>query len=136
MTVVALYQQLPATFTRENSDIGIVNATTRGRWALSERPAAGLRRRLRAPGSPSINNASVVGNAINPVTYQGIRVEALYKINEDWNVLLSQSYQDMERRASSTSSPMVRTARRCGRSKSRSSIPRTTRTSSRAPRGP
>ena len=35
------------------------------------------------------------GNAINPVTYQGIRVEALYKFNDDWNVLITQSYQDM-----------------------------------------
>src|SRR5258708_31943932 len=47
------------------------------------------------PGSPSINNNSLVRNAINPVTYQGLRVGALYKINEDWNALLVQSYQDM-----------------------------------------
>ena len=48
------------------------------------------------PGSPTVNNNASVGNAINPVTYQGIRVEALYKFNEDWNVLLTQSYQDMD----------------------------------------
>ena len=48
------------------------------------------------PGSPSINNDNVTGNAINPVTYQGIRVEALYKFNDDWNVLITQSYQDMD----------------------------------------
>jgi len=47
------------------------------------------------PGSPSINNNSLVANAINPVTYQGLRVGALYKFNEDWNALLVQSYQDM-----------------------------------------
>jgi iron complex outermembrane recepter protein len=48
------------------------------------------------PGSPTVNNAALVGNAINPVTYQGLRVGALYKFNEDWNALLVQSYQNME----------------------------------------
>jgi len=88
---------VPATFTRENSDIGIVNAyyPAVGGHCPNGLPP-GSAGDCVPPGSPSINNASVVGNAINPVTYQGIRVEALYKINEDWNVLLSQSYQDME----------------------------------------
>ena len=48
------------------------------------------------PGSPSINNNSIAARAINPVTYKGIRVEALYKINDDWDVLITQSYQDMD----------------------------------------
>ncbi len=43
-----------------------------------------------------INNDNIVGNAINPVTYTGIRVEALWKINDDWNALLTQSYQNMD----------------------------------------
>ncbi len=47
------------------------------------------------PGSPAINNNSITGDGINPVTYQGIRVEALYKFTDDWNVLLTQSYQEM-----------------------------------------
>ena len=47
------------------------------------------------PGSPTLNNNSLAARAINPVTYQGMRVEALYKFNDDWNVLLTQSYQDM-----------------------------------------
>ena len=38
-----------------------------------------------------INNAALVANDINPVTYQGIRVEALYKFNEDWSALLPPS---------------------------------------------
>src|SRR6202453_1258750 len=45
--------------------------------------------------SLSINNNNIVGNAINPVTYQGLRLSGLYKINDDWSVLLTQSYQDM-----------------------------------------
>jgi iron complex outermembrane receptor protein len=43
----------------------------------------------------SANNNSLVSNAINPLTYEGLRLGALYKINEDWNALLVQSYQDM-----------------------------------------
>ena len=35
-------------------------------------------------------------SAINPVTYKGVRAAALYKINDDWNALLIQSYQDMD----------------------------------------
>src|SRR5580692_6225326 len=45
--------------------------------------------------SESINNNNLVGNAINPVTYQGFRLQGLYKINDDWDALLSQSYQNM-----------------------------------------
>jgi outer membrane receptor protein involved in Fe transport len=43
-----------------------------------------------------ISNASLVADNINPVTYQGLRIEALYKMNDDWSVLLAQSYQSME----------------------------------------
>jgi len=46
--------------------------------------------------SVSINNNSIVGNAINPVTYSGVRAELLYKVNDAWDVLLSQSYQNMD----------------------------------------
>ena len=43
-----------------------------------------------------INNFNIVANDINPVTYTGLRVEALYRFNEDWNALLAQSYQNIE----------------------------------------
>ncbi|NNM61192.1 MAG: TonB-dependent receptor, partial [Steroidobacteraceae bacterium] len=33
--------------------------------------------------------------AINPVTYKGVRGEFLYKFNEDWNLLVTQMYQNM-----------------------------------------
>src|SRR5450631_706565 len=48
------------------------------------------------PPSTSINNNAQVGNAINPVVYKGIRASALYKINDDWNALLTQTYQNMD----------------------------------------
>ena len=86
---------VPATFTRKNTDIGIHYA----QYAASASgacpdglPNAGY---CVPPGSPSINNNSTTGRAINPVTYQGIRAEVLYKFNEDWDFLFTQSYQDM-----------------------------------------
>jgi iron complex outermembrane recepter protein len=67
---------VPATFTRASTDEG---------FGGSPVPA----------NSVSINNSDVVANAINPVTYQGLRLSALWKINEDWNALVTQSYQNM-----------------------------------------
>ena len=46
--------------------------------------------------SPSENNAALVGNDTNPVTYTGARLSALVKFNEDWNLLIQQNYQNME----------------------------------------
>ena len=85
---------VPATFTRSNTDAGIFYA---GYAAVNGACPDGLPNNgfCVPPGSPAINNNNVVGRAINPVTYQGIRVEALYKFNDDWDLLLSQSYQDM-----------------------------------------
>jgi iron complex outermembrane recepter protein len=84
----------PSTFARANTDIGIhyANYPAVNGACPNGLPNAGY---CVPPGSPTINNASLVGNAINPVTYEGARVEALFKINDDWDVLISQTYQDM-----------------------------------------
>jgi iron complex outermembrane receptor protein len=92
---------VPGTFTRKDTDIGIhyggyatgcsAGVPTGGACPTGSTPTTyGV-----PPGSPSLNNSNLVGNAINPVTYQGIRAEVLYKFNEDWNLLVTQSYQDM-----------------------------------------
>jgi iron complex outermembrane recepter protein len=46
--------------------------------------------------SVSINNDNVVGNATNPLTYTGLRLSTLYKINDDWSALITQSYQNID----------------------------------------
>jgi outer membrane receptor protein involved in Fe transport len=84
---------VPATFTRQNTDIGIHYANYPA--GCADGGAGGAPVCQVPPGSPVINNLNVVGSAINPVTYQGIRAELLYKFNDDWNFLLTQSYQDM-----------------------------------------
>jgi outer membrane receptor protein involved in Fe transport len=86
---------VPGTFTRKDTDLSIhyagypaVNGTCPDGGANSGYCVP--------PGSPSINNASLVGNAINPVTYEGIRVSALWDIHDDWTALLTQSYQSID----------------------------------------
>ena len=71
---------VPGTFTRKPTDLGIQYYFKGVVPAVNE----------------VASNSSVTGKAINPVTYQGFRLSGLYRINEDWNFLLSQSYQNME----------------------------------------
>jgi outer membrane receptor protein involved in Fe transport len=70
---------VPSTFTRSNSDFGIG-------YAGGSVPA----------NSVVINNGPVVGDAINPVVYQGIRLSLLARFNDDWNLLIAESFQNMD----------------------------------------
>src|ERR1700688_3574485 len=85
---------VPATFTRKNTDpgTGYANLPAVNGQCPDGLPNNGY---CVPPGSPTINNNSIAARAINPVNYQGIRAELLYKFNDDWDVLLAQSYQDM-----------------------------------------
>jgi iron complex outermembrane recepter protein len=91
---------VPATFTRSNSDIGIHYAdypAVGGACPNGQAPSAGTFPGFCVPpGSTSISNGSVVANAINPVDYTGLRFEALYKFNDDWDALITESFQNME----------------------------------------
>jgi iron complex outermembrane receptor protein len=71
---------VPATFARAPTDLGIRYAEADGQVPAN---------------SVVINNSNITGNAINPVTYSGIRLEALLKVDDDWRMLLAQSYQNM-----------------------------------------
>jgi outer membrane receptor protein involved in Fe transport len=86
---------VPATFTRHDTDIGIHYASfpAVGGVCPDGGPNNGF---CVPPGSPVLNNSNIAAKAINPAEYQGIRVEALYKFNEDWNVLITQSFQDLD----------------------------------------
>ncbi|HWJ33881.1 MAG TPA: TonB-dependent receptor [Steroidobacteraceae bacterium] len=70
---------VPGTFTRASTDLGIA----RGNGGVVP------------TDSVTINNDNIAGSAINPVSYQGFRLSLLYKLNDDWNALLAQSYQNM-----------------------------------------
>ena len=71
---------LPSTFTRLPTDEG----------------AVGYNGGVIPKNSPVINNYNMVANAINPVTYTGMRASLLWKINDAWDALLTQSYQNID----------------------------------------
>ena len=83
---------IPATFARADTDASIRYANYPvGCSQFGGAPACRV-----PPNAVVANNASLVARAINPLTYLGGRVEALYQFNEDWSVLLAQSYQQMQ----------------------------------------
>src|SRR5262249_13199714 len=83
---------VPATFTRKSSDLGIHYANYPDGCGSDVLPCQP------PPGAPVINNNSIAGKGINPVTYQGVRAAVLWDINDDWNALISQSYQSIDAR--------------------------------------
>jgi iron complex outermembrane recepter protein len=93
---------VPGTFQRLPTDIGIhyagyATGCSAGVPVAGNCPAGSNPTTYGVPpGSPTVSNANLVGDAINSVTYQGIRVGALYKFNDNWNALLVQSYQQMD----------------------------------------
>jgi iron complex outermembrane recepter protein len=96
---------VPGTFTRKSTDLGIYYANYATACKTGTPPNAlglctGAGNKATAFGVPpsaaAINNNAIAGKNINPVTYQGTRVEGLYQINDDWNILLTQSYQNMD----------------------------------------
>src|SRR5215469_5526821 len=84
---------VPGTFTRQPSDLGI--AGPGGAFPSAKGCLDTATGQLFPSCQTTINNNSTVANAINPVTYQGLRVELLWKFAENWNALLTQSYQNM-----------------------------------------
>jgi outer membrane receptor protein involved in Fe transport len=85
---------------------GVFYSDRRGGY-IDNVPSEFTRNRLLDPGPSAYsstypahldtyNNYSVAERAQNPTTYQGMRVAALYKFNEDWNVLIAQTYQYMD----------------------------------------
>ncbi len=81
---------VPSTFTRKPTDLGIAS------YGLADYPV----------GTPSANNYSLAKNAQNPVTYQGLRLSALWQVNDDWSALVQQSYQNMDADGMSSQYPV------------------------------
>jgi len=46
-------------------------------------------------GNPTASNAGLQQSNANTIDYQGFRLSALYKVNDAWDVLLQQNYQDV-----------------------------------------
>jgi iron complex outermembrane recepter protein len=81
---------VPGTFTRKSTDLGIGYAQYPTGCGSGGTPCQV------PPSAAAINNYNIAGNAINPVTYQGLRASALWDITGDWNALVTQSYQTID----------------------------------------
>jgi outer membrane receptor protein involved in Fe transport len=71
---------VPGTFTRRSTDLGL-STRTGGRVPTD---------------SVAIDNYKIARENFNPVTYKGARLGLSYDVNDDWNVLLVQSFQDID----------------------------------------
>jgi iron complex outermembrane receptor protein len=88
---------VPSTFTRSNNDHGnYYSGITPGANGLCPN-GLGTTSGFCVPGNNTIgNNYQIAHPDSNPVDYGGIRASVLWKINEDWNALITQSFQNME----------------------------------------
>jgi outer membrane receptor protein involved in Fe transport len=83
---------VPETFSRSGWDLGLAtyNGGTKNAFGKVLTPG-------QVPAdSQTINNYLVASNNINPLTYQGIRASVLWKISDSWEMLLTQTYQNMD----------------------------------------
>lgn len=107
---------ISSTFSRSNIDAGNSYFNlhpTSGNICPNGQPSSnGLSTGLCAlPASQQANggqysNADLAGKDINPVTYQGARLAAKWEVAPDWDVLISESYQDMDAQGSSAQEPV------------------------------
>ena len=88
---------VPSKFTRSNDDNGnFYNQITPGGNGLCPNGLP-TTTGFCVPANNTVgSNYSLAQRASNPVSYTGVRASALLKFNEDWNILISQSYQNME----------------------------------------
>lgn len=68
-----------SSFTRRSTDFGI----------------AGRAGGIVPADSVVITNTNIAGKDINPLEYKGVRLGASYDINDDWNLLIMQTFQNM-----------------------------------------
>ncbi len=88
---------VPSSFTRSNNDVGnyYLGVSPNANGICPNTLPAG-KNGCALANAPSINNQTTAGKNSNPVTYNGARISALYDINNDWNVLISESFQNMD----------------------------------------
>jgi iron complex outermembrane receptor protein len=102
---------VPSTFTRSNEDLGnfYFNIKPNGAGICPNGLPAGSQTSLCTlppARAPQANNFSVAQKDFNPVTYQGFRLSGLYKINDDWDVLISESLESLDAEGLSVQFPV------------------------------
>ncbi|HUE65189.1 MAG TPA: TonB-dependent receptor [Rhizomicrobium sp.] len=102
---------VPSTFTRSNEDLGnfYFNIKPNGAGICPNGLPAGSQTALCTlplARAPQANNFSIAQKNFNPVTYQGVRLSALYQIDEGWDVLISESLEDLNAEGLSVEYPV------------------------------
>jgi iron complex outermembrane recepter protein len=97
---------VPSTFTRQPTD---------GGGAMAPYVAAG--------GTSVFNNYPVAQKNWNPVDYQGARLSGLWKINDNWNFLIAESYQNMDANGQSSTYPVGADGQKLGTDQITSFVP-------------
>lgn len=99
-----------STFTRSNEDLGngYFGIKPNGANICPNGLAAGSQTGLCAlPTSraPQFNNFTTARKDFNPVTYQGGRLSGLYQIDDEWNVLITESVENLNAQGLSVEYP-------------------------------
>jgi hypothetical protein len=98
---------VPSTFTRSNQDLGnFYFGITPTAGKCPNGLPAGAAGFCAPPNSGQINNYAIAKKDQNPTTYTGGRVSALYEINNDWNVLITESLQSLDAEGLSADYPV------------------------------
>ena len=97
---------VPSTFTRSNQDNNAYFGITPTNGKCPNGLPAGTQTGFcTIPGAAQANNFALAKKDWNPVSHEGLRVSALYSINNDWDVLISESLQTMDAEGLSTTYP-------------------------------
>lgn len=88
---------VPSTFTRSNADnnvyFGITPTAGKCPNGLPPGPQTGL---CTSPAFAKADNFALARKDWNPVTHEGGRIEALYRVADDWDVLIAHSFQSLD----------------------------------------
>ena len=96
-----------STFTRSNNDNNVYFGIKPTGGLCPNGQPAGVQTGYCTPlGTGQANNYALAGKDSNPVTHEGFRVSALYKINNDWDVLIAESLQNLDAEGPSTELPV------------------------------
>ena len=96
-----------STFTRSNNDNNVYFGIKPTGGLCPNGQPAGVQTGYCTPlGTGQANNFALAGKDSNPVTHEGLRVSALYKINNDWDVLIAESLQNVDAEGPSTELPV------------------------------
>jgi outer membrane receptor protein involved in Fe transport len=98
---------VPSTFTRSDLDPGniLMGIAPNGMGICPDGHPVGPAG-CTVAGAPVANNAALVRNNQNPLLHEGARVSAQYDIDDDWNVLISESLQRLDAEGLSVEYPI------------------------------